>query len=342
MVDQSTDSALALLRQQAEIQLTELSDTQASILTWTEIRALSDTSEVRETLLKQQLLSEDFSAAAQLLEEICAHLAPEELKPRVMALVELYGKLDDSARVIETLEKVLAMDRGDAEVREALRQNYVAVENYKAVSDLLLEDAETESEVVEKVSLWRQAAELLSQNVGDTEAAAEVLQKASELLPEDRELLLELCDAYSASSRGEEATATLAKLIESYGGKRDKALALLYSRLANAQLSLGDKASAVESLDKAMSMDSSNSAFRKQAAELAFEQDELEVAQKHFKALLMQKFTPDGPITKAMVFCRLGQIQQALGQASKAKQYYERSLKEEPTLAPAQAGLASL
>ena len=51
----------------------------------------------------------------------------------------------------------------------------------------------------EAVKLLQKAAQIQSKERGDHVAAAELLERASKLKPDDREILLELCDQYSAS-----------------------------------------------------------------------------------------------------------------------------------------------
>ena len=68
-----------------------------------------------------------------------------------------------------------------------------------------------------------------------------MLEKASELSPDDRELLLSLCDAYTASGRSDDSIRALERIVASYGGKRSKDLSAIQYRLGKAFLSKGDK-----------------------------------------------------------------------------------------------------
>src|SRR6185436_12768380 len=86
-------------------------------------------------------------------------------------------------------------------------------------------------------------------------AAADLLSKASELQPGDRDLLLALCDAYSASGRGKQAAEVLQKIVDSYGGRRSKELATIHHRLAKAYLAEGEKDKSLEQLDIAFKID---------------------------------------------------------------------------------------
>ena len=50
-------------------------------------------------------------------------------------------------------------------------------------------------------------------------------ERARDASPEDRELLLEVCDAYSSAGRADDAIKALEQIVESYGGRRSKELA---------------------------------------------------------------------------------------------------------------------
>ena len=80
----------------------------------------------------------------------------------------------------------------------------------------------------------------------------------------------------------------------------------------------------------------------KQLGEVAIQTGDMKKAQQMFRALLLQRLDDKSPITKAMVFCRLGQIHQQLGETPKAKQFFERALQQDKELTEAQEGLASL
>jgi len=61
-----------------------------------------------------------------------------------------------------------------------------------------------------------------------------------------------------------------------------------------------------------------------------------------YLALRLQKLDDSSPVTKAEVFCRLGQIHQKLGELPKAKQNFERALQLDESLEDAKRGLEEL
>ena len=172
--------------------------------------------------------------------------------------------------------------------------------------------------------------------------AAALLERASALVPHDRDLLLALGDAYSAAGRDREATQVLEKIIASYAGKRSKELALYHHRLAKALSTLGDRDQALTQLDLAFKIDPRSIEVLKDLGVLAFETNDLDRATKTFKALLLQKLDAGSGITKGEVFYYLGEISMKQGDKAKAVQMLERAVENEPTLDRAKSMLSQL
>jgi tetratricopeptide (TPR) repeat protein len=202
------------------------------------------------------------------------------------------------------------------------------------------------------VRLLRSAAELRRTKLKDSKAAAELLQEASQHAPQDRDLLLALCDAYSESGRGKQAAEVLQKIVESYGGRRSKEVATIHHRLARAYLADGEKQQALTELDTAFRIDPGSIhvmkdlgilalALADEATETATREAFVDRASRTFRALLMQKLD-DAPITKAEVFYHLGDALHRKGETKQAIHNLERALDSDKNLAPAKELLAKL
>lgn len=280
------------------------------------------------------------SAAA--LERLVPLLEGEEAVTRGVELAELYRELEEGEKAAAALERALQSGGPSEEVRGRLRSQYEANGAWDKLAALLVEDAEAAEEPADKVALFREAAELHRTKRDDTAQAAELLARASELDPEDRDLLMELSDAYSASGRGAEAVEVLQKVVESFAGKRSKEVAEIHRRLATAHLSQGDTEKALDELNKAFRIEPGNVHVLKQLGDLAYQTEDYKNAQKMYLALRLQKLDDSSPVTKAEVFCRLGQIHQKLGELPKAKQNFERALQLDESLEDAKRGLEEL
>lgn len=333
---------LSLLRSMAKIAEGRLKDAVLAVDCWLEIRTLDDSSETREELLRLMLAAEQLKEAATLLEEICAPLSGAQALRRRRELCELYRIMNDTPALIRTIEGSLAIAPDDEDLKMLLRSEYEHEGEWSKVADLVLKEASTAAGLKEKLSLYREAAEIQWKRCEDPAAAAAILEQAAEAAPTDREVLLLLCDAYSACGRGAEAAGVLEKVVESFGGKRSKELGDIHRRLATAYLSNQQQDKALEELEKAFRIEPGNIHVLTQLGEVALAAGDMKKAQQMFRALLLQRLDEGAPISKAQVFLRLGQIHEKLGEGPKARQMYERAVQTDPNFEEAKRALQTL
>jgi tetratricopeptide (TPR) repeat protein len=198
------------------------------------------------------------------------------------------------------------------------------------------------SPIAQQVKLLRAAADIQMMRQNAPERAVAVLERAARLVPQDRELLLALCDAYGAANRGREAAQVLERVIGSFGARRTKELAVYHHRLGRALSQLGERDRAFLQFDMAFKIDPGSIAVLRDLGVLAFETNDLERAQKTFRALLLQRLDAGAGITKGEVFYYLGEISAKLGDRPKAVQMFERSIENDPSMDRARARLAEL
>jgi tetratricopeptide (TPR) repeat protein len=196
--------------------------------------------------------------------------------------------------------------------------------------------------ILEQVKLLKAAAEIHLVHRNAPADAIPVLERAAQLIPHERDLLLALCDAYNAAQRGRDAAQVLERLIASFGNRRTKELALYHHRLASALAQLGDKDVALAQLDMAFKIDPGSVTVLKDLGVLAFETNDLDRAQKTFRALLLQRLEPNVGISKGEVFYYLGEISAKQGDRAKAVQMFERAIENDPALALARTKLSEL
>jgi len=270
-----------------------------------------------------------------------------------LRLSDLYTALKDEAAVRRVLEVGLNANDRAPDVRKKLHALYEKQQAWAELAGLIKGDADVATEDGQKVQLYRKAAEIHLAKRNDPGAAADLLVKASELAPGDRDLLLTLCDAYSASGRGKQAAEVLQKIVESYGGRRSKELAAIHHRLAKAYLADGDKEKALADLEVAFKIDPGSVGILRDLGVLSMELGEsiqdkpvrdghFERAQKTFRALLLQKLDDSSPISKAETFYYIARILHAQGDDKKAIQQLDRSIDADKNFAPAKELLAKL
>jgi tetratricopeptide (TPR) repeat protein len=291
--------------------------------------------------------------AAAVLEVVVAGQTGAEAVRTALRMADLYVALKDEAAQRRTLEVALAADGTHSDVRARLAALYEQQAAWAELAGLIVGDADAATEPTEKIRLLTKAASIHATKRSDNGAAAELLARATELAPGDRELLLALCDAYSASGRGKQAIDVLRQIVDSYGGRRSKELGGIHLRLAQAHLAEGDKDGALAELESAFKFDPGSIGIRRELGLLSLDLAEasadkaqatahIDRADKAFKALLMQKLDESSPITKAEVFYYLGVVCHRQGDAKKAIQQLERALDNDKELTRAKDLLAEL
>jgi tetratricopeptide (TPR) repeat protein len=183
------------------------------------------------------------------------------------------------------------------------------------------------SAVAEQVHHLRERA-----RAAPIEEAVVLLERAAGLAPDNRDLLLELGDAYSASQRSRDAVQVLEKVIALFGTQRTRELASYHHRLASALSQLGDKEVALAQLDRAFMIDPGSVSVLRDLGVLAFETNDLERAQKTFRALLLQRLDGSSGISKGEVFFYLGAISAKQGDKARAVSLYKQAIETEPSL----------
>jgi tetratricopeptide (TPR) repeat protein len=285
-----------------------------------------------ESLIRLYRSAQDHAAAARHLETLLGVSTGEAAQSCATMLADEYRALGDLARAGAALERGLAVEPTNGPIRDLLRALYEESGAWDRLADLVAGDADIAGATDEKVKLLRKAAGIQAAKRSDHAASAALLERASALKPEDRDLMLELCDAYSASGRGKAAVEVLEKIVQSFGGKRSKELAEIHRRLATAYLSDGDSKGAMDELDKAFRIEPGNVHILKELGVISVQVGDLKKAQQMFRALLLQKLEAGGPITKAQVFMNLGDVHLRLGENQKAVQMLERAQQTDATL----------
>jgi tetratricopeptide (TPR) repeat protein len=178
--------------------------------------------------------------------------------------------------------------------------------------------------------------------LNDPGRAANALERAVSLDPEDRAALLPLCDLYIAAGRQSDAIPVLEKIIASYGTRRAKEVATYHHRLGQAYEGMGKNAEALASFDAAFKIDLTSVAILRDLGRICYTTGDWDRAQKTFRALLLQKLDANSGITKGDVYFYLGDITAKQGDPKKAITMLDRALVEQPGHPAAVALLAQL
>ena len=348
---------------QAELYETRLNDPERAIEGYQAVLAADDNFrpalEAVARLYEQQ---DETDNAAQAYEKLLHyelnHLDEGEAATRVRLAEktrELFTSLDDHEAAARGLEVTLeAGQLGSDEVsqlRDHLRTIYRDQEDWGKLAALIASEASEADDDDEKVVLLRKAADIHSGKRDDHAAAAALLDQAVDLKPDDRDLMLALCDAYNESGRGKAAIEVLGKIVESYGGRRSKDLAEIHHRIAKAHLAEGDPLAAMKELENARKMDPGSVAILfalgTLSLRLAESDDDAKAAHlkrsaNSFRSLLLQRLDSASLVSKSDVFYHLARVSHLDGDNKKAKQMAERALSGDKSHEGAKALLEEL
>ncbi|MCA9580345.1 MAG: tetratricopeptide repeat protein [Myxococcales bacterium] len=250
--------------------------------------------------------------------------------------------LADSTRAEEALHTAFQLDPSRTDVRDRLRLLLEAGGRWEEALRLLEMGERHADQGAERAALLKDMARIASEHLGDPGRAAHYYERAVEEEPADRDALLPLCDLYIEGGRTEDAIGVLRRIIESFGAKRVREVAKFHHRLGRALEAQGDREGALEAYDAAFKADLTNIDVLRDLALLSHGNGDYERAQKTFRALLLQKLTPEHGITKADVYFYLGEVAAKQGDTKKAISMLERAMIEDRGHGRAEALLGTL
>ena len=293
--------------------------------------------------------------AAETYERLLDGAQTSEVLRLALKARDLHG--DDDEAASRALEVALVTDDlGAAAVsalREALEVIYAKLKMWQELATLITQRADEDEDATVREVLYRRAAEVHAKERGDHGSAADLLEKAFDLNPESRELMLELAAAFEAAGRADDALGMLQKVVGSFGGKRSKELADIHVRIAAVQLARGEEAACLEELDSARKLDPANLkvsaelgrislAMHDSATDGAAKAEHLKRAETVYKALLLQKLDEGSAVVKAEVFVGMAKVLVRMDDTKKAIHNLERAIAADPHFEPAHAMLDEL
>ncbi|MDQ3036733.1 MAG: tetratricopeptide repeat protein, partial [Myxococcota bacterium] len=281
--------------------------------------------------------------AADAIERLLPMLGLAEAREEAFRLAELATtSLSDPDRAERALRRIHDLDPADGEVRAKLKSHYDRHQRWADLAQMLAIDEESTTDTPEKLALLRRIADLYAAKLGDPGSAAAYFERAVELDPENRDVLLPLCDLYIAAGRQTDAIPVLEKIIASYGTRRSKEVAIYQHRLGRALEGMGNTSGAMQAYDAAFKVDLTNVQILRDLGRLCYTAGDYDRAQKTFRALLLQKLDANAGISKGDVYFYLGDISAKQGDPKKAISMLERALTEDSAHASATELLASL
>jgi tetratricopeptide (TPR) repeat protein len=328
-----------------EVCESRLGDIDRAIATFRSVLAIQPRQRAAlESLIRLHEHQGDRVEAATLLESLVAIADDSDRSILNVRLADMRERVGDEKGALEALHHALASEPRNKAIRQRALSLSEKMGDWEDVGALLSDEAELVESVVDKVALLREAARIRADKSQDWPRAAAFLEKASVFAPNDRELLLSLCDAYTASGRAREAATALERIVESYGGRRTKELGEIHRRLAQAYLSQREPERAKDELEKAFRIEPGNVRVIALLADVCLQINDAKRAQQLYSSLIIQipKLGPDSPISKAEIYAHRGEANRILGEKQKAISDFERALQTDSTMESVRSKLAEL
>ena len=220
-----------------------------------------------------------------MLEAFLGEVARDTAPALALRLTDaLVAAGDAEARAREPPSPRAAAELGALVLRERLAALYRDAGDHRALADLLADEAghaRRRSDVARAEAPRPGRRGSTPSDAPDPAAAVPLLEQARELAPDELAPKLALSSALAAAGRLDEASRSLAAIIEGYGGRRPKERALVHFYLARVSLAAGDRARALGELDVALRIDPAHPEILHALARLAFEENQLDRANRH-------------------------------------------------------------
>ena len=277
----------------------------------------------------------DHAGAAEVLERICERTPPQAIAESVLRLVDALRAAGRPTAARARLERAASGERPGAPLRQRLSALYRETGEWKALAELIAEDADKTPDATARAQLLREAAEIHLVRHGDPVAAIPLLAQILEIVPDDAAVHLRLASARRATGDLDQAAATLRDMLLAYGARRPKERAVVHFELAQVSLAKGDRARAVSELDAALRIDPSHPEILLALGRLSFEEGQLDRAARTYRTLLLVARRPraeEAPalneVTRAEVLFELAEIARLRGEPEQAAEQLESACSE--------------
>ncbi|MCD6497835.1 MAG: tetratricopeptide repeat protein [Deltaproteobacteria bacterium] len=289
--------------------------------------------------------AEDWEQCQEILARAAA-LGPQgrdgaELAFRQGRVAETLGNAQDAQTYYE---QALEFDETHEGALEAVENAARDAGDWEKVARLVHSKARHAQDPAQQLEYFCELGELYANELDFPDGGIPFLEQARELAPEDPKVLEPLANLYFAAGRNEEAETLYLSLVESLSKhRREKRLAVYYSRLGAMAERRGDQAAAIELYDKAYRIDTSLAETLIALGRLYQQKEEWDKARRIYRSMLLQNVDDQSlGVTKADIYYHLGFIHIRTDEPKKAKNMLQRGLELDPEHAGIKELLAQL
>ncbi|MEO0326157.1 MAG: hypothetical protein AAF447_24625 [Myxococcota bacterium] len=303
------------------------------------VMAHPDDVEVLLKLRSADFLAENWEGVADTSERLTAVLEGPPQVEAALLLADACEAMDAPERARAGLERVVIAQPGAVAVTARLRPIYERSGAHRELAHLVQQQAAVAAPEL-AFELFREAAHIWSERVGEVEEALPALRGAHALQPEDHDTTLRLADGYIASGYFAEAGQVLEQVIGRHSRRRSPELSELQHRMARLARAAGDARLEMQWLTAALESDKNNGLVSSELAVLAYDLQELDVALMALRAVTLSK--EEGPMSRAEAFLMQARIAHTRGEARRALLWARKARSEDPKLLEAEVFLKEL
>jgi tetratricopeptide (TPR) repeat protein len=274
----------------------------------------------------------EYDEAAGWHERVASASDGAHKEQALLRLADALVRAGRSEAAIDRIEAALEVDPGAEALQERLAQLYESQRDWTRLAELTARRSEQTHDKATRITCLARAARLFAGECSRPDRAIPLLERAADLVPEDRSLRLALAAALAESGRLGDARAVLRALIDSFGGRKPKERALVHYQMALLELSCGDRARAMTELDTAWRVDPQSAEILRRLAGLARDEGQLERAEKSYRALLVVLRRRDEDVSgvdavaRSEILVELSAIAQRRGEAERAREILESAV----------------
>ncbi len=233
---------------------------------------------------------EEFPTAVKWLDQRLELTPSDDLEAKRTTLVRLGKALacaGHSERAISELSQGLASDEAAEEVRELLATLHEERRQWAELANVLASGVPFAKHQETRMRYLTRAAEIRWHKLGDVAAASPLLADALDLDPDDKQLKLELAEAWRLEKRYDESKSLLDALLTEFGRRRTPERATVHFQLAQIARAQSQLDQALSQLDAASTIQRSDPLILKTLGDVARENGELDRAERAYRALLL-------------------------------------------------------
>lgn len=206
--------------------------------------------------------------------------------PYLVRLADAHASVGAEQDAIGALEEALWISPGAKDARSRIITLCRARGDATRLAPLLYDAVAFADDDQEKVALLRESADLYAAKLDQAARAAELLERATQLAPEDRSLAMMLADALGQSGNRDGALAILAQLASTFGTRRPKERAPVHYYLARLHLHAGRDDEAFAEIETATRIDPTHLPATSMLASIAKTMGKLDRAERAYRSVL--------------------------------------------------------